>query len=79
MAVATITDWSKCSLCDISEENGRLYACMKENCVEFGRIYCIDCGESLHKSKDHPFDDGEDYIKSNAEPRQKWRGPFEVK
>ena len=51
-----------CTNCNVSHDEEVLYICVKPNCAKYREPLCQDCGESVHKRKNHKFDIEKDFI-----------------
>ena len=61
---ANTKEFCRCGICD--EGNIALYICTMPKCSKSGLAFCLDCGKSSHRKKDHQFQSGLDHITTVA-------------
>ena len=56
----------ECTFCEesIADAGNKLYYCTHRKCMwkKSGKLYCIPCGQAMHRRKNHGFEDGLPHI-----------------
>eukprot|EP01083_Nonionella_stella_P221616 791598_1 len=63
MAHQAAREYTTCCNCEDEKSTEPLYMCTNKSCSKLGDIFCRDCGQLSHRSKDHSFEIEDDHIK----------------